>query len=307
MTRFWVCWVLPWVLLCCTTPPPPGATPNSSAPSTQSAERAPEAQRRVFLWRTESATATVFLLGSIHVGTPSIYPLDPRIERAFQASDTLVLEADTDDERMPELMAQFMEQALLPKGQSVYDSLEPELAERLMTRFIELGRDPYPLSGFKLWFLNLILTFEELRQAGYTGEHGIDQHFKARAEGKRVLYLERIEDQMQLLLQMGDDVQAQDLERSLAHDNAAFLATSFEEWQRGELTTVEREMVEMRRDYPLAFEQLFSKRNQLMAEGILKFLEGSGSFFVVVGSGHLVGEGNVLELLRKSGVELEQQ
>lgn len=307
MMRSWVCWLLPWVLLCCTTPAPPGATPKPSASNTQSAQRAPEAQHRVFLWRTESASATVFLLGSIHVGAPSIYPLDPRIERAFQASDTLVLEADTDDERMPELMAQFIEQALLPKGQSVYDSLERDLAVRLMTRLIELGRDPHQLSGFKLWFVNLVLAFEAMRHAGYTGEHGIDQHFKARAGNRRVLFLERIEDQIQLLLQTGDDVQAQDLERALEHDDAAFLTKSFEEWQRGELTTVEREMVAMRRDYPLAFEQLFSKRNQLMADGIVKFLEGSGRFFVVVGSGHLVGEGNVLELLRQRGFELEQQ
>jgi uncharacterized protein len=49
---------------------------------------------------------------------------------------------------------------------------------------------------------------------------------------------------------------------------------------------------------------LFTDRNRVMAEGIENFVRadnGSGSWFVVVGSAHLLGEGSVVELLEERG------
>src|SRR5690349_22883151 len=46
------------------------------------------------LYKVESTTATVYVLGSIHVADASLYPLDPRILSAFEQADTLVLETE---------------------------------------------------------------------------------------------------------------------------------------------------------------------------------------------------------------------
>ena len=54
--------------------------------------KAVAAAKPVFLWELRSPTATVYLLGSVHVASGDMYPLDARIERAFQKSETLVLE-----------------------------------------------------------------------------------------------------------------------------------------------------------------------------------------------------------------------
>jgi uncharacterized protein YbaP (TraB family) len=44
-------------------------------------------------WSVESGNAKVYLLGSMHAGTPDLYPLPAFIDEAYMASDALVVEA----------------------------------------------------------------------------------------------------------------------------------------------------------------------------------------------------------------------
>src|SRR5437016_5578755 len=46
------------------------------------------------IWEARSATNTVYLFGTIHVGARRMYPLSPAVENAFAASQVLALEAD---------------------------------------------------------------------------------------------------------------------------------------------------------------------------------------------------------------------
>jgi hypothetical protein len=272
------------------------------------APRVDAARRRVFLWKTQSATATVYLLGSIHVGTPDVYPLDVRIEQAFERSDTLVLETNVDDSEMADQMAAIVERALLPPGESLFARLDPELVTRLHAKLTSLGLDPARFDGFELWFLSLVMSSAELEQAGYSGEFGIDAYFRRRSEGKMpIVALEAVEDQIELLLEMSGTAQEEDIRRALEEDQTEFLGRMFEDWAVGDVQALEREMAEMRRDYPEAFDNLFTRRNRTMAEGVLGYLGKQGTYFVVVGAGHLVGPGCVIELLRARGFHVVQQ
>src|SRR5258708_34859742 len=44
------------------------------------------------LWKLSSADSVVYLLGSIHLGLPEMYPLPQAIEAAFAASSVLLVE-----------------------------------------------------------------------------------------------------------------------------------------------------------------------------------------------------------------------
>ena len=52
------------------------------------------ARRRILLWKISSPTNVMFLLGSIHVGKRSMYPLPHEIESAFARSEILVVEVN---------------------------------------------------------------------------------------------------------------------------------------------------------------------------------------------------------------------
>ena len=49
---------------------------------------------RGLFWKASSPTNTVYLLGSVHLGTKDMYPLPDYMEKAFQRSTTLVVEVN---------------------------------------------------------------------------------------------------------------------------------------------------------------------------------------------------------------------
>jgi uncharacterized protein len=52
-------------------------------------------------------------------------------------------------------------------------------------------------------------------------------------------------------------------------------------------------------------QRLFTERNVVMANGVEQFIRsGNGTYFVVVGSGHLLGPDSVVGLLRAKGYEV---
>ena len=50
-----------------------------------------------FLWKVQSKTNTVYLLGSIHFFKKELYPLNKVIEDAFDQSSIVVVEANVND------------------------------------------------------------------------------------------------------------------------------------------------------------------------------------------------------------------
>ncbi len=284
------------------------AAESASTPSSTTAvvQRSPH---KVFLWTTQSDVASAHILGSIHLASPDIYPLDGRIEAAFEASTTLVLETDLDEESLSEQMEQFVQEALLPPGQNAYDGLDPELRTRLLRRMEELGLDAARLAGFKLWFITMMVSVGALEQAGYSGEHGIDHHFYRRAQRRNmpVLGLEQVETQLQLLLAMSADARQQDLRNALDADESKRLGVIFEQWQQGLSEALLADIESTAKEYPALYEELFLKRNIVMADGIARLLNQPGHYFIIVGAGHLVGRDNVLQLLTRRGLSVRQR
>src|SRR5688572_28345170 len=83
----WVFWLSSWALLACQ--PSPAQAPDDLDTPLPKSEQAPAGSQgertaaagKAFLWRASSPTATVFLLGSIHVARKDLYPLAPPIEK----------------------------------------------------------------------------------------------------------------------------------------------------------------------------------------------------------------------------------
>ena len=59
----------------------------------------------LFAWRATSEAGEVVLFGSVHVGTPDMYPLPPAVEAAFKDAAALAVEADVANQNMAKMMA----------------------------------------------------------------------------------------------------------------------------------------------------------------------------------------------------------
>ncbi|HSD49765.1 MAG TPA: TraB/GumN family protein [Candidatus Methylomirabilis sp.] len=275
------------------------------------AAQSPLGQTKTFLWRVASSTASVHLLGSVHVASPDLYPLDPRIESAFQRAQTLVLETSLDPASQVQAGQKMASAGTYPAGDSIELHLDREILELLQRRLNRSGASFDQMRSFRPWLVAVILTVAEMQRLGYSPALGVDTYFAGKAKDrKRILALETLDEQVALFSGMSDTVQASMLKESLTKlDELGELMQKAQlSWRRGDPKALDDLMVApMRKDFPDVFQRLFVDRNRRMTTAIEGYLRQTGEYFVVVGSGHLIGPDGILDLLRAKGYLPVQQ
>jgi uncharacterized protein YbaP (TraB family) len=247
----------------------------------------------------------VYLLGSIHIGSRDFYPLPERIERAFESASTLVLEIDLTDDGMRNIMA-VVQQMVYPQGDSLDQHVSAATLARLRERIAEAGI-PEPLAlRLRPWALPMMLTVVQARRAGSDALHGVDLHFARRARGtKMIVGIETPEQQLAFFAGMPEAEQVLGLEEFLAREKTLgdTLTDMTAAWRAGDDATLERLLFDAIQEpaQRAVYEALFVKRNVTMTEAIERFLAGEGTYFVVVGTGHLIGPDSVVQMLRRRG------
>lgn len=272
--------------------PPPGAAP-SAAPA--AAARTP-----VLMWQVRSPTATVYLLGSVHVGSADAYPLDPRIERAFAESDTLVLEVPLDEAAMANAAAIMQQRGLYAPPDSLDKHLDPATLAKLKTAIEATGMPVQPFMQMRPWFVAMTIALLRLQADGFEPKYGIDVHFHAAGKDKRFHALETIEAQAGLLSGMPVKLQVDNLRQTLEELDQAgpMMRAAFAAWRRGDGAAIDELMLgPFRKRYPALYRRLFVDRNRRMAKAVTRLLAGKGTSFVVVGAGHLVGNDSIIRML----------
>ena len=72
-----------------------------------------------FLWEIENGKNKVYLLGSIHIMPEDTYPLDEKIETAFEEADILVVEVDITKIDQEKVQAIIVEKACYKEGKNL--------------------------------------------------------------------------------------------------------------------------------------------------------------------------------------------
>jgi uncharacterized protein YbaP (TraB family) len=244
------------------------------------------------------------------VARPDLYPLDPTIERAFDASEVLALELALDEAAQVEVATRMMERARLPAGQRIDDVVSEETFALLVEARGGQRGGLFGLRGFHPWFVAVSLTMQALQEAGFSADHGIDEYFKRRAGERSVVALETVDEQLDVFAAMSPEDEEAMLRETLEDldEQSDQLGRAFELWRAGDADELDRLLLApMRSEQPELYEKLFAARNRRMLE-VLERLTGQrpARYFVVVGAGHLVGPGGLVDLLRRSGHRVEQ-
>ncbi len=289
------------------------APPGSAAISpSEKPERPQSASRdRGLFFVVESATATAYVLGSIHVGKSDLYPLNATIEDAFQQSDTLVLEVHLGPTGQLQAAQQLVAAGSYPPSDSLDRHVSPELMRRVRAKLTGLAALLLPPERMRPWFVGLMLVMQELKRLGFDPEQGIDRHFENRAVGhKRILGIETHEEQIALFSGLSQPVQLLMLKESL--DELDSLEQTMDQalgaWRRGDGDALDQLLLETvkRPEYQRLYRRIYLDRNQRMAKAIEGYLVTHGKYFVVVGSGHLIGKRGIVALLRSKGHRVVQ-
>ena len=268
-----------------------------------------DAPHKSFLWGIASDSGAVYILGSIHVASPEMYPLDSTIENAFDQSQNLVVEFDIVGADKSHLTSLLMQKGTYSGGDTLHDNIPADLYKQADEVLEYLGGDISLFNSFEPWVV--AMTIEELFMSkyGYTGEYGIDMHFlnMAHEEGKDIFELESAEFQIELFDEFPDEWQVLLLEDIVDNPpKKKELEQMFKAWKNGDTLKIESltlEEIEENPELEPVIEKLLDERNFSMVEKIEEFLQDDETYFVIVGAGHLVGDNGIINLLKEKGYE----
>ncbi len=264
-----------------------------------------------FLWEVRSSTSTVYLLGSIHFFKKELYPLNKRIEKAFDDSDFLVVEANINDITKVDI-GPLVEKAFYAGEDTLANHVSSKTYELVISEAGRLGLPLELIYKQKPWFLALTLSALELMHLGFDPGFGLDVHFLSQAQGrKEVLELESVDYQIELLSGFSDEEQEIFLYSTMMNANIMRkdMDSILEAWKNGDAGGIQSVLEKSMRgdaDMTSIAEKMFYGRNRDMTSKIERFLKTEKTYFVVVGAGHLVGKDGIVERLKTRGYLIEQ-
>ena len=270
------------------------------------------ANDRTLFWQVQSEHAKVYLLGSIHYADESFYPLRREIEQAFNSADHLVVEINIDAAKAQRYLELMQQKGSYQDEATIRDDISGDTYRQLQQHLRRLGIPLEMVYKQKPGMLVLTLTAAQVTKMGFMPELGIDAYLLKQAvdSNKNIIELETVDDQMEIFLNISDgDLLLRETLHSL--DESDLLMMDMTQcWKQGDEACLEKILFEDAvTEYPAyvqIYDSLFFKRNVHMANTIKGFLEGKGTYFVVIGAGHLVGDKGIPALLREAGFDVER-
>lgn len=280
--------------------------------STQLSQLGEKGDNRYFLWKASNAKGVVYLLGSLHFGTPDMYPLPERITDTFAAADALVVEANVQNPDTGEAAQKLIGKGIYADGSTLEDHLKPASWQKLVGIAKTLGVGEETLRPQKPWLAALTLTAQALKQNGFSADLGVDQAFIKEAGNKKpILQMESIDDQIRLFDAFSTQEQEQMLLVSLQEltRGPEIFTNIANAWKKGDADAIDlitRQSFDGNSVGAKLFQTLFTDRNIAMANKIDDLLGDGKTYFVVIGAGHLAGEQGILKLLEVKGYKISQ-
>ncbi|MFM4908183.1 TraB/GumN family protein [Aeromonas dhakensis] len=254
-------------------------------------------------YRVSKGDQQHWLLGSIHAGKPSLYPLPDPIERAWLQSRALVLEVDLTHISQQ----QWQEMGAITRlvdGKTLKEHIPLDLYRRTIIAAGQNGLTENMLAPLRPWFAAITLTQAALERTDFRSALGVDQHFAKQAgdSGKPIIGFETLLEQLGYLASVGDN-QTLMLESTL--DELPELEHGFREvmkaWEEGDEATLinllKSEMAPPKLQAWLE-QTLLAERNH---NWLKKWSTLPNESFIVVGALHLYGDQGLLALLEQQG------
>jgi uncharacterized protein len=261
--------------------------------------------KRSMFWKVSSGEHVAYLLGSIHFGSKDMYPLPNEIEDAFDRSAVLLVEADLNHLDLQKMKAL----AEYPGDDTLWNHVSKQVRVHLEEFCGKYGFKATAMARLKPWVVAVMVSTVPKARSGREAGLGIDKYFLDRADKakKRVVEIESDESLRRLSKVITGEMLEKSLAASTGQDNDESGRRTEEIWMSGDADLLDRTLREaMSKDPIEAVEANLEERNPHMADVVERFLKGQEPAFVVVGTGHMVGQIGLVKLLEKRGYQVEQ-
>jgi uncharacterized protein YbaP (TraB family) len=266
-----------------------------------------------FFWKVTSPTATIYLLGSVHIRSDTPLSIPEVVDQAYQQSPYVAFEYDAskNDQIKKDAAVYFKKTSIYPAGDDLTKHLSPEAWNIVRSMVVLDGLDPVKVVRMKPVMLSNVLQFLTFQKAGLDPDMGIDQIFLRRAQkdNKTIFGLEFWWKPFEALNSMTDQAQAYGLIASVlgARNAVNYLNEVLRLWKLGDVQGLNEKV---NSDLsPQAMEsqnKILKDRNEQWLVQMDKLLASKGSYFIIVGSGHMVGQYGLPNWLGLKGYHVEQ-
>jgi len=267
------------------------------------------APKRGLLYEASFEKNLVYVFGTLHVGKAEFYPLNVATIRALTSSAFLVVEADIQDQAA--VAKQIAELAMLPPSSSLDRYVTPILMNKV-TRLLERYQFPKERAiQMKPWMLASTLAALEAKHSGYDSGWGTEAFLfgVAKAQKKTVIEMEGLSFQFEIYNGLSAEEQLAILEETIVEIEKGSVerrtTTLADAWARASAVDLGKARQDLRQSQStfgkFSSTKMLDERNATMAAHIDDYLRSGKRHFVAVGVLHLVGEKNIIDLLKGRG------
>jgi uncharacterized protein YbaP (TraB family) len=273
------------------------------------------AAERGALFRVGLDGHTMYLFGTLHVGLPEFYPLEPRLAGALAGASTLALEIDPAQPQAERARA-LRSHGMLDSASRGYEGMDPGRRALLDKLVRQGGLDPAGATTFKPVLLATMLALAEYTGQGYRSAFSSEAYLAraARAHGIRLLELESLEQQLSMLDRLPEPERWRFLDEMMGAiasgaqrlDARAMVRA----WSSADRQALDAIAARCEADASVsgAFvtRVLLKERNVRLAGRLRQLLRQEKQTVAAIGVLHLLGQGSVPALLQAGGASVER-
>ncbi len=287
-----------------------------------------DAGSKGLLWKATNGDNTLYLLGTIHLDRDNVYPLHKSVRDAIQASEEVIFELDLNDQEGAALLQSMQ---TYQDGTTLADHISPELYQRVQAAAATIGKDSNALDAYKPWALaSLFSTLAMQDDSTSSNAMAIDSYVNAAAvnAGKTIGAVETYAFQGGIFDGLSPEYQESYLDSTLAGFEATLSGSTsspeIDEALQNQDVLLSAMFAAWKDRDPEAFSKvydkaaiinstdelnskLFTQRDPGMIKAAAEYLEteGSHTYFMAVGAGHMVDPGGIVSGLRELGYTVE--
>ena len=265
-----------------------------------------------FFYEVNNKGNKIYMLGSIHVGNSSLYPIDENIIKALKSSEKIYMEIDLSNREEAKKMRQKI---YYNDGKNLKDDLGEELYSRVLKIFQGYGMEEEQVKILRPWAIYNTMASDPKGESP-KGSFGIESYFLALSLLNKIEIdeLESMEFQSNILsnfdkktyVEMIENLTAEIEKNGYKNINSG-LYTLLDAWQNGDSDKM-KSILSLKGDEASEKfnEAILDERDEGMAKKIDAMLkkDGKNTYFILIGSAHLVPENSVTGILKDMGYKV---
>lgn len=303
------------------------ADTTSAAVTTDAAAPADDSGLTPAVWKVTDPESgnSLYMMGTIHIIPQSEQVVPQYVLDIYEQSDGVAVEYDVTRLNGDMVAAfKYLSYFVIDDGTTITDHISEETYERAKEYLTGAGLYQEGTESYNASYWSSMVSNGVLLSIDGLDSDGIDAYFigMAKADGKEVRDIERLETQMEAITCLSDSYNEWSINSVLDEISVDGYEIALEEgymtlynaWATGDtaafddISEAEDSEVpaEFSEEYAEYNRRLLPERNVGMADAAEQYIKNGDNIFYMVGFGHFCGEGSVIELLEQRGYTVER-